>query len=323
MARDGAAGGIGAGRRMRLVAIADPHFDAESRPRVEAIAKAARAAEPDVLIIAGDCSAEGPERIGDVLGLFAELDAVRLMVPGNHDLWQHAPPFTTRQLFERTIPEIAATHGFHCLDEGPLIIDETAFVGTMGWYDYEMCQHEAPVDGLTVIPVNVSGSSDGEIGFRAVEGAEESDWEGLRPDDYAAGGLVYQVDDATPEVAVWNDALHLGWEQSAPEVAAEMAERLRADISEISGECRRMVGVTHFVPFAELAERHFDSPKRAYARAFLGSPLLGEALMEADELALVIHGHRHRQEVREVRGVVTADATVSAGDGPLLLTLPD
>ncbi|MFO8082117.1 MAG: hypothetical protein R6V07_17695, partial [Armatimonadota bacterium] len=267
--------------------------------------------------------AEGPERIGELLGLFAEVDAVRLMVPGNHDLWQHAPPFTTRQLFEQTIPQIAVDHDFHCLDHGPLIVDEIGFVGSMGWYDYEMRQREAPVDGLTVTPVGVSRGRDGEIGFRAVEGADEGGWEGLRGEDYAAGGLVYQVDDATPQVAVWNDALHLGWEQSAPEVAAEMAERLRADISEISGECRRMVGVTHFVPFAELAERHFDSPKRAYARAFLGSSLLGEALMEADELALVIHGHRHRQEVREVRGVVTADANVGAGDGPLLLTLPD
>ncbi len=323
MAGDGAAGGLGVGRGMRLLAIADIHFDAESRPRVEAIAEAVCAAEPDVLIIAGDCSAEGPERIGELLGLFAEVDAVRLMVPGNHDLWQHAPPFTTRQLFEQTIPQIAVDHDFHCLDHGPLIVDEIGFVGSMGWYDYEMRQREAPVDGLTVTPVGVSRGRDGEIGFRAVEGADEGGWEGLRGEDYAAGGLVYQVDDATPQVAVWNDALHLGWEQSAPEVAAEMAERLRADISEISGECRRMVGVTHFVPFAELAERHFDSPKRAYARAFLGSSLLGEALMEADELALVIHGHRHRQEVREVRGVVTADANVGAGDGPLLLTLPD
>ncbi len=86
----------------------------------------------------------------------------------------------------------------------------------------------------------------------------------------------------------------------------------------------------HFVPFAELAPPHLTSPTRAFARAYLGDPALGEALLgdrtrsPAEGLALVIYGHRHRQEVREVRGVVTADASVADPDtGPLLLTLPD
>ncbi|MFW5866519.1 MAG: metallophosphoesterase [Armatimonadota bacterium] len=308
---------------MRLLAISDPHYDDESRPRVEAIAKAVCAADADVLIVAGDCSADGVERVGEVLALFEAFDGARLMVPGNHDLWEHEQPFSTRRLYEETIPNIAVEHGFHCLDQGPSVVDGTAFVGVMGWYDYEMRQRRAPVDGLTVTPIEVARGDDGRMSFAAVEGAGETGWEALGADDYAAGGLIWQEGDATPEVAVWNDVLHLGWEQSAHEVAAEMAQRLRGQIDEIAGECERVVGVTHFVPFAELAEHQFEHPKRAYARAFLGSPLLGEALLRADDLALVIHGHRHRQDVREVHGVVTADANVSGDDGPLLLTLPD
>ncbi len=306
---------------MRIVAVADLHCDEKRRPRVAAIARAVRAAEADVLVIAGDCG-DGVEQAGEALALFEGVGGTRLMVPGNHDLWQDATPFETRRIYEEAIPAVAAEHGFHCLDRGPVIVGETAFVGAMGWYDYEMRQREAPEGDLTVTPINVSLREGGKMGFSAVPGAAETGWEGLGPEEYAANGLVWQADDDPPQVAVWSDPLHLDWEQPAAEVAAAMAQHIRAQIGEVAGRCSRVVGVTHFVPFAELADYHLQSPRHAYAKAFLGSPLLGEALLEAEGLELVIYGHRHRQEVREVRGVVTADAAVTGGDDmPLLLTL--
>ena len=308
---------------MRIVAIADLHYDETRRSRVEAIASAVRVAEADVLVIAGDIG-DGVEGAGEALALFEGVGETRLMVPGNHDLWQDAGPFETRRIYEEAIPAMAAEHGFECLDRGPVIIGETAFIGAMGWYDYEMRQREAPEGDLIVTPVNVSLREDGKMGFSAVPGAAEMSWAELGPEHYAANGLVWQADDATPQVAVWSDPLHLDWELPATDVASAMAERIRAQIREVSGRCSRVVGVTHFLPFAELAEYHLQSPRSAYAKAFLGSPLLGEALLEAEGLELVICGHRHRQEVREIRGVVTADAAVTAGDDmPLLLTLAD
>lgn len=308
---------------MRIVAIADLHYDETRRPRVEAIANACRGARADVLVIAGDL-ADGVANIGETLALFEDIGETRLMVPGNHDLWQEAPPFETQFLYREAIPNIAAEHGFRCLDRGPVTVGQTAFVGAMGWYDYSMRQREAPSDNLTVTPVDVSLREHGQMGFSAVPGATETDWEGLEADDYAANGLVWQTDDDRPQVAVWSDPLHLDWEQPAGQVVAEMTGRIRVQVEEVGEQARHVVGVTHFVPFAELARYHLRTPRSAYAKAFLGSPLLGEALLEAVGLELVIYGHRHRQEVREVRGVVTADAAVTSGDaGPLLLTLPD
>ena len=78
---------------MRIVAVADLHYDEERRPRVAALARAVCAAEADVLVLAGDC-AEGIAHVGDLLGLFAEFGGARLMVPGNHDLWQMRRPQT-------------------------------------------------------------------------------------------------------------------------------------------------------------------------------------------------------------------------------------
>ena len=187
----------------------------------------------------------------------------------------------------------------------------------MGWHDYAMRQMEARRAAVT--PIEARGAEDELQRGRGGGG----DAGALGAEDYAANGLIWQMDDDTPQVAVWSDATHLDWGQPAEEIAAEMASRLRAQTEAVAGLCRRVVGVTHFVPFAELAQYRLRSPRRAYAKAFLGSPLLGEALVAADGLELVIYGHRHRQEVREVRGVVTADAGVTGDDGPLLLTLPD
>lgn len=314
---------------MRIVALADPHFDAAARPRMRALAETVRATEADVLVLAGDCAAEGPELIPEVLDLLAAFNGPRLMVPGNHDLWQAELPFETARIYEQTIPEIAAAHGFHLLDREPFVLGDTAFVGCMGWYNYDLRQREAPQAGLTVTPVQVSRGADGGMDFAAVPGAGEKRWEELGAEDYAAGGLIWQASGA-PHVAVWNDAMHLDWGRPDAEIAARFVARLRAQVAAVAGRARRIVGVTHFVPFAELAEHHLTNPTRAFARAYLGDPALGEALLgerarsQAEGLALVICGHRHRQEVREVRGVVAADAAVVDLDsGPLLLTLPD
>jgi predicted phosphodiesterase len=308
---------------MRIIALADLHFDTGSRPRIRAIAQAVEAAGADALVLAGDCAASGPELIPEALDLFAGFDGPRLMVPGNHDLWQAEPPFATARLYEQTIPAIAAAHGFHLLDREPFLLGDTAFVGVMGWYSYALRQRKAPRADLTVTPVQVARGADGGMEFAAAPGMGEKCWEELSAEDYVAGGLIWQAEGA-PHVAVWNDALHLDWGRSDLAIARDFVERLRSQVAAVAGRARRVVGVTHFVPFAELAEHHLTTPTRAFARAYLGDPALGEALLEAEGLALVIYGHRHRQEVREVRGVVTADAGVADQDaGPLVLTLPD
>lgn len=309
---------------MRVLALADLHYDDSTRLRVQAVTQAACAAEADVLILAGDCAAEGVSRIPEVLALFADFPGPRLLVPGNHDLWQAEKPFDTWRLYEEVIPTIAAANDFHYLDHGPFVLGDTAFVGCMGWYDYSFRQRKAPRAGITVTPIKVRRDVDGKLTFSAAAGATEGPWENLRAEDYAAGGLVWQRVGHPPHVVVWNDVTHLEWGADDRNVAARLAARLREHLAMVADGVRRIVGVTHFVPFVELANYHLDDPRRAFARAYLGSPLLGEAFLAAEKLDLVIYGHRHRQQVREVHGVVAADAgVVMAEAGPLLITLPD
>ncbi len=308
---------------MKIVALADLHLGDASRARVEATAHAAGSAQADVLVLAGDCTAQGPERIPEVLALLANFPGPRLLVPGNHDLWRREQPFDTWRIYDEIIPTMAAEYGFHVLDQAPLIVDDVAFVGCMGWYDYSFRQTTAPAPDMTVTPIDVGRDAGGAVAFSAVPGATVGQWEDLEAEDYAPGGLIWQTDGG-PRAAMWNDAAHVDWGRSDPEMARYFAERLRGQLETVAAQVQRMVAVTHFVPFAELADYHLEDPKRAFARAYLGSPLLGEAVLATPGVELVIYGHRHRQEVREVHGLVAADAGVAELDaGPLLLTLPD
>ncbi len=308
---------------MKIVAAADLHFSENNRGRVTALAGAMCHAGADALVLAGDCVAGDANDLAEVLELFADYTGPKLMVAGNHDLWGERPPLDTWLKYERTIADVTEAQGFHYLDQGPLVVDDVAFVGSVGWYDYGFRQMAEPVPGVRVTPVDVSYSADSVANFKAVPGAGEMSWDELTDADFAHRALVWQADGA-PHVAVWNDGIYIDWGRSDQEMTRWFAERLRAHIAEVSGSTRRLVGVTHFVPFAEFVPAPGEDVKRALASAYVGSPQLGEVLRESDVLRVAIFGHRHHQEVRELGDVVAVDASVAReSERPLVLTLPD
>ncbi len=275
------------------------------------------------MVLAGDFVAGGVGELAEVLGLFAEFTGPKIMVAGNHDLWIGGPPFETWTRYEGAIADAAAEQGFHYVDGGPLIVDDVAFVGGMGWYDYSSRQSAEPVADVRVTPVGVSYKADAVASFRAVPDRGEMSWDQLQASDYAHKGMVWQVAGGT-HAAVWNDGIYIDWGRSDEEMTEYFVEKIRSQIAEVAGKANRVVGVTHFVPFAEFAEDDSHEVKRAMARAYLGSARMGEALREAENLRVAIFGHRHRQEVREVDGIVAADASIARDEErPLLLTLPD
>jgi len=323
MEAGGLPGGRGAGGGVRIVAAADLHYSDGARERLRALAEAMCTSGADVLVIAGDLVAGAGDNIREALALFDSYTGPKLMVAGNHDLWQIGQAADTSARYQHTLPEMAAEQGFHYLDSGPLVLGDTAFVGCMGWYDYSLRQRDEPIEGVRVTPVHVSPGPDGQARFRSVPGAAETSWGELTADDFRHKGLVWQ-DGGRPRAAVWNDALYVDWGHSDEEMTRLFADRLREQIAQVADEARRVVAVTHFVPFAELAPSPTADVKRAFAHAYLGSPLLGEALREGGNLSVVIFGHRHRQQVLEVDGIVCVDASIArAEERPLVMTLPD
>ncbi len=109
----------------------------------------------DVLILAGDVA-----RAGDILqrddiaedpgweecfGLFDSFPGTKIACAGNHDIWDKNyfnEDYPTREsgpsmhIYEELWPRACEQAGWHCLDAGPLVAGDVAFVGCMGWYDY-------------------------------------------------------------------------------------------------------------------------------------------------------------------------------------------
>ncbi len=306
---------------MNIVAAADLHYNELTARRMRAVADRICGSGADVLVLAGDCAAGGSEEMGQALSLFESFDGPRLLVPGNHDLWVEHPPFDTWKRYLEVLPALAAEHGFHYLDQAPFMLDEVAFIGCAGWYDYGFRQPEPPMKGVWATPVHLVSGIGAALSFSPVPGVGEKRWQDLGADDYATKALIWQTD-GLPHVAVWNDGIHVDWGRPDQAMAEYFAQRLREQAAEVAG-ASQVVAVSHFVPFAEMAGGPFDEVGMAFGRAYSGSPLLGEALREVANLRLVICGHRHHQEVKQVGGLVVADASVANEDeGPLLLTLP-
>lgn len=133
---------------MRLAITADLHWghsrsgDACTRAMVEQIS----ALQPDVLILAGDIGTGRHFRT--CLEQFAPSAPVRLLVPGNHDLWTEAPTPASLRLYREELPHAAAEAGCGWLDEDSWVSPEgdLAVVGCMNWYDYSFADAELRED---------------------------------------------------------------------------------------------------------------------------------------------------------------------------------
>jgi hypothetical protein len=114
-----------------------------------------------------------------------------------------------------------------------------------------------------------------------------------RLSDYAH--LFDPRDDVSPAasevVARWNDAKFVKLGRSDDAFLAELLTALRADLDALR-DLPHVVAAVHHLPFREL----LPPPHGAqwdFAKAFLGSPRIGELLLEYPNVAEVFCGHSH------------------------------
>jgi predicted phosphohydrolase len=90
--------------------------------------------DADAFVIAGDVADRDPAEFKECLLLFKAFDGLKMVVPGNHDLWTENGDSAEKH---RTIlPKLARQCEFHYLDRAPLVRGDVAFIGNVGWYDY-------------------------------------------------------------------------------------------------------------------------------------------------------------------------------------------
>lgn len=89
---------------------------------------------PDIILIAGD-TGEPAEDFDKCLSVFSGLSCPVGIVIGNNDLYATAGNHS-EDLWVNILPGIVKKHGLIWMEEENIVIGDTAFVGTMAWYDY-------------------------------------------------------------------------------------------------------------------------------------------------------------------------------------------
>jgi 3',5'-cyclic AMP phosphodiesterase CpdA len=305
---------------VRICAAADIHYPRTDPSRCAALAEAMCESDADVLVLAGDLST-GPEKhYRQLLRLFRGFEGPRLLVPGNHDLWSIARRPDTQRRYCRTLRNIAESNGFHYLPGNPFVFRDVGFVGSIGWYDYSLRQTQSPVPGVRVTPLHARRTPHGPE-LDADFARRNVPWEELTEADYAGQALMWSQESVWKQL-VWNDSLYVAWGDTDPATTQRLARELARDIEAVQARVDYWVGVTHCVPFAELAGEPSVDVEGAFVRAFLGSPVFGRTFVAHPKCRLVIFGHRHEQQVLSVGDVVAANCSVGDGtSGPLLLTV--
>ncbi len=260
---------------MKVIALADLHYNIpRCREHVQEQARAVCQKGGDVLVIAGDTASTEIHFFEDALRLFQDFPGRKLLVSGNHDVWVLAAE-DSRKRYEQTLPDICRGHGFEYLDAGPVVIDGTAFVGTMGWYDYSFR------DESLAVPLRFYEAKVGP-------GAAEA----LRRHQYLVNGHGDVTEAMKQITAIWRDGQHVRLGATDAEFTAEQAGKLQRHLDEVAPQVQQIVAVVHHLPIWGMAPQA-EEPNWRFARAFLGSCCFGEMLDRQPKVRYVLAGHSH------------------------------
>jgi 3',5'-cyclic AMP phosphodiesterase CpdA len=255
---------------MRLAITADLHWGhRRGQEATEQLCDFLHSEPPDVILLVGDVGAG--RHFEGCLALFAGLPCRKALVPGNHDIWveEDDPRGDSLRVYREYLPACCVPHGFHYLDDGPLLLPEAdlALAGSINWYDYSWS-----LDQLrTQIP----------------------DWEErLRTKTFNRGRH--------------NDARFVRWPLDDGRFTAEVVATLERQLHEVLPKAGQVIVVTHHPAFRGLS---FPRPGPPTADgllwdAFSGNVALEEVLARiAGRVPFVFSGHTHRAVDNEFHGI--------------------
>jgi putative phosphoesterase len=123
---------------LRIAAVSDLHVrsNGSDNELILEIHERVKELDPDVFIIAGDISASTTILADSLFKLYVD-GCINLYVAGNHDIWfEQDRGLSSLEKYSHTIGNICKKHGWIHLPDQPYIMESTAFVGSLGWYDY-------------------------------------------------------------------------------------------------------------------------------------------------------------------------------------------
>jgi len=126
---------------LKILALSDIHLDINIKRKelsfTNQLISYLSQQSADVLVLTGDI-AGNTRQIVDFFNKTLDLPfAYKIYVPGNHDIWVNQAAINLSEIkYYDILAEIAQQFGWYYLPNNPLILDNTVFLGTMGWYDY-------------------------------------------------------------------------------------------------------------------------------------------------------------------------------------------
>ncbi len=257
---------------MKIAYSSDLHMDVSIHhpPIVRRMAEIMADAAPDVVILAGDVS-NSLKIMESVLSYFSRIEATKLFVPGNHDLWfEPGAGFgegsDSGEKYASLVPALCERMGFIDIGQGPFYVQNVAFVGSIGWYDYSFADPRLKIS----------------------------------KEEYQRG--IY-------EEQLWWDSKMISWCRfpradeeglSDEEICNGMVKKLDAHLSEAEKHVDRIVTVVHTCPFVELFPRS-DPPY--FLDAYTGSEKIGDVLQKHPKVEICITGHKHQNGDWEIGGL--------------------
>ncbi len=261
---------------MRILASSDLHYNIpRSRKPTRELAQQIISQQADVLIIAGDIAGYDTDRFARALDLFSEFKGIKLLVPGNHDLWVNNG-VNSFEKWKNILPEIARKYGFVMLDGNPQIIGDIGFVGNVGWYDYSFR------DKTLNVPLQFYKAKIGP--GRALYNNQLAEFD-INPEN---------LEDTHKAItSIWNDRNFVKLPFSDEEFTELLASQLKDDIEKIANKCKHIIAITHHLPTRKLVW-YRGQPNWDFAAAFLGSQKFSDIIADYENIIYHISGHNHK-----------------------------
>jgi calcineurin-like phosphoesterase family protein len=119
---------------VRLIFTSDLAFGDDRHSKLTALSDELSAAQPDVMILAGNLGGDSDE-IESLLNQLSKIQCRKAAIFGNQDVWnRHGQG--SESLWSTILPEMLAQYGFTYLEHENLVIDRIGLCGSIAWYDY-------------------------------------------------------------------------------------------------------------------------------------------------------------------------------------------
>lgn len=248
-----------------------------------------RAQPGDVIALLGDISSS-TDTFVQALRWFHVPEMYCVFVLGNHDLWFSEGEASAGARLQE-LHAIGRDMGWIPIQETPLILEDCAFVGSIGWYDGSFR------DASLTIP------------------------------DGAYRDLSAMIDGHR---VAWADKLYVRWGASDAEVTQRLLRELRHQLEQLTCD-GPIIALTHHLPTHRLRPYNalreafpWLFPRRwRFLNTFLGSNCFGELLAEDPRVKSVVSGHVHWRGEAALRKDLTAYAIGGDYRAKELLILQD